>query len=126
MTKQKLPEFFYVTIKVTMDSLLNSKMFEEKNILDTAWKAVKQRALEQIKRIKERQRVIDFYGIDVGYDFEFDYQYAWVDIDGAIQLLRMDMLPLSDRAIKAEINSLNTGMVVEWNDAFQEYDVGFK
>ena len=126
MTKQKLPEFFYATIKVTMDALLDSKMFKEEEILDAAWKAVKQRALEQIKRIKKRQRIIDFYGIDVGYDFEFDYQYAWVDVDGIIQLLRMDMLPLSGRAIKAEIESFDTGMVVEWNDRFQKYDTWFK
>ena len=126
MTKQKLPEFFYATIKVTMNTLMACKTFGEKEILDSAWNAVRQRALEQIKRIKKRERIINFYEVDVGYDFEFDYRYAWVDVDGIIQLLRMDMLPIGDRSLKAEISSFDNGMIVEWNDVWQEHEVKFR
>ena len=56
---------------------------------------------------QKKQSFEKFYGFDFPDDFEVDYNCAWCSVDGVIQFLRMDMLPISKRTINAELNYLD-------------------
>ena len=63
-----------------------------------------------------RKHFKGFYGFDAPKDFEFDYHFAWCSVDGIIQLLRMDMLPIGKSSIGLEIGLLD-GIYEDYYDA---------
>lgn len=97
------PKQLTITLAISMERLMNAGICEWGRILKQALDNTEATAVEQIRDLRQRMNVFRYCGSDPGEGFETDYRYAWVDIDGAIQLLRLDMLPLSERTIDFEM-----------------------
>ena len=97
------PKQFHITLAIDMKALIGAGISEWGRILKQSLNSAEYIAAEEIRDFRLRSRIFHYYGVDPGEKFEMDYRYAWVDIDGAIQLLRIDMLPLTDRSLDFEI-----------------------
>jgi len=101
----RIPENFYITIKLDMEKLLTAPMSEWDKQVKNEFNGVLTSALKRIQEFRLRYRYFKCYKVDVGDGFQADYNYAWCIIDdGTIQLLRLDMIPLGERAINAEMD----------------------
>lgn len=102
------PKQFKITLSINMEDLLGFGVSEWGRVLKQSLNSAEYIAAEEIKDFRLRNRIFRHYGVDPGEKFEMDYHYAWVTTDDyVIQLLRLDMLPLSSRALDAEIGLLD-------------------
>ena len=98
------PKQFTITLVIDMKELLDASMTEWGRVLKRALDNAEATSVEQVRDYRMRHRIFEYYGMDVGSGFKFDYNYNWVTTDdGVIQLLRMDFLPLSIRALDFEM-----------------------
>ena len=70
-------------------------------------------AEKQLREYKKRYNYFQFYGCDVGDGFQADYSYYFIEIDGIVQILRGDLLPVGMRSINA---------LIDWIDGKLEPD----
>ena len=102
-----IPREFYATVKLDLEKVFNGSIFFGK-ILEDEFNAVRSLAYKEVQDYKSRYRIFKCYGFDPDRGFELDFNYAWCTTDdGTIQLLRMDMLPISERSLNAEIDWLD-------------------
>ena len=98
------PKQFHITLAINMVDLMGSGISEWGRILKQSLNSAEFIAAEEIRDFRLRMRVFRYCGVDPGEGFVTDYHYAWATHeDGAIQLLRMDMLPLSKRIFDIEM-----------------------
>lgn len=102
-----IPKRFYVTIVLDTKKLIKASLFEWEKAARTEFDAVLYGAIGQIRDYRLRHRIFKFYGCDPGHGFKVEYDYGFCDIDGIIQLLRTDLLPISMRSINAEMDYLD-------------------
>ena len=103
----KIPKKFYITIALDMEGLLKAGLFKWREIVKAHFEGIMIGALEQLKDYRLRHRIWKFYGCDPGAGFKIEYDFGLIDVGGVIQLLRMDMLPISRRSIDALIDYID-------------------
>lgn len=75
----------------------------------------------EIENLLTRYKVFKHYGFDPGDGFLMDYDFNWFDIDGIVQLLRLDMLPLAMKSINAELDWLDGKLGLAWDKKAKGY-----
>ena len=102
---ESFPKQFTITLTIEMLTLMEASITDWGRILGSRLNIAEKIAVEQIKDYRMRMNVFRYCGADPGEGFKTDYHYAWVttEDDGFIQLLRLDMLPLSSRCLDSEI-----------------------
>lgn len=104
----KIPRDFYITVKYDTQKLLDAPVLGWEELLTNEFRVALSSAKEIIRDFRQRHRVFKYCGADPGKGFKTDYNYAWCTTDdGVIQLLRLDMIPLGERAIDAEMDWLD-------------------
>jgi len=111
---KQFPEKFSITIDLNFIKTLEAGGSME-DAVRIQLMGVKAKIQAELKNILTRYKVWKHYGFDPGDGFEFDYDFNWFDIDGIIQLLRLDMLPLDMKSIDAELAWLDGLMELKWD-----------
>lgn len=114
------PERFSITIDLNFIKTLESGGSMDDAVRITMM-GMKAKIQAELKNILTRYKVFKHYGFDPGDGFEFDYDFNWFDIDGAIQLLRLDMLPLEMKSINAELSYLDGELEEVWDKKAKAY-----
>jgi len=103
-----IPKKFYITVAIDMKELLEVGMLKWSKIVKNHFGGIIIGALEQLGDYRLRHRIFKFYGVDPGAGFKVEYGMFWATTDdGTIQFLRGDFLPISTRAIDAEMDYLD-------------------
>lgn len=115
------PEKFSITVALDFIKTLDAGGAME-DAVRIQFAGVKAKIESELEKILTRYKIFKHYGFDIGSDrFEFDYEFNWFDIDGIIQLLRLDMLPLEMKSINAELDWLDGKFELKWDKKAKAY-----
>ncbi len=114
----KIPRKFYLTVCIDLEFISRTgSLIKAEEVFKDELQPLKASALNKLRQYVSRYRVFECCGVDPGDDFKLDYTYSWCTTDdGVVQLLRLDMFPLSMRAIDTEIAFVEGELEEVWDE----------